>query len=330
MGEDEDDYYGSGDGYDGYGSGDALARAAAEEEFESSDRRPWTDLIPRFRVKVEPMTTLKLRKRFYPFKTVIELGADYNTQVRGVVLCWGSRWCACSTYVCALSTDYNLSTPTQQTDRCVAVQELVGGPHHRRPPHRQGPVRTYIPTPIIHPPFPTYHHQHIIYTHPPHTRELQFSKTWLVTLGDQDDIATRLKFRAGIDTGTWRSYARLGFRCVCYTLCVGGCVAWDASVVSTACVRAPDANPSIYTPQQNQNQDGAHPAAEPQGRGHAPAAAAAGWDGGPRQAGGPRQPMPPRAGGAWVLMLGLWMWVSSFPLPGSCCVLDRLTDRLVD
>lgn len=43
-------------------------------------------------------------------------------------------------------------------------------------------------------------------------RELQFSKTWLVTLGDQDDIATRLKFRAGIDTGTWRSYARLGFR----------------------------------------------------------------------------------------------------------------------
>lgn len=40
------------------------------------------------------------------------------------------------------------------------------------------------------------------------TRELQFSKTWLVTLGDQDDIATRLKFRAGIDTITWRSYAR--------------------------------------------------------------------------------------------------------------------------
>lgn len=56
--------------------------AAAEREFESSDRRPWTDLIPRFRVKVEPLTTLKLRKRFYPFKTVIELGADYNTQVR--------------------------------------------------------------------------------------------------------------------------------------------------------------------------------------------------------------------------------------------------------
>ncbi len=65
VGEDEDDYYGLGgeggsDGY-GYGGDASLARAAEEErEFESSDRRPWTDLIPRFRVKVEPMTTLKV------------------------------------------------------------------------------------------------------------------------------------------------------------------------------------------------------------------------------------------------------------------------------
>ncbi|TFJ81616.1 hypothetical protein NSK_006867 [Nannochloropsis salina CCMP1776] len=120
--------------------------AAAEREFESSDRRPWTDLIPRFRVKVEPLTTLKLRKRFYPFKTVIELGADYNTQIG--VWQFKSSW----------------------EDRIIGGRLTVKG------------------------------------------RELQFSKTWLVTLGDQDDIATRLKFRAGIDTGTWRSYARLGFR----------------------------------------------------------------------------------------------------------------------
>jgi len=92
MGEDEDDMMGGGVGgdysnplFEGEGGGREGGRAeaaAAEREFESSDRRPWTDLIPRFRVKVEPMTTLKLRKRFYPFKTVIELGADYNTQVR--------------------------------------------------------------------------------------------------------------------------------------------------------------------------------------------------------------------------------------------------------
>lgn len=128
------------------GEGGRAEAAAAEREFESSDRRPWTDLIPRFRVKVEPMTTLKLRKRFYPFKTVIELGADYNTQIG--VWQFKSSW----------------------EDRIIGGRLTVKG------------------------------------------RELQFSKTWLVTLGDQDDIATRLKFRAGIDTGTWRSYARLGFR----------------------------------------------------------------------------------------------------------------------
>ena len=86
MGEDEDDVMDGGVGGDYFnplvdGEGGRAEAAAAEREFESSDRRPWTDLIPRFRVKVEPMTTLKLRKRFYPFKTVIELGADYNTQV---------------------------------------------------------------------------------------------------------------------------------------------------------------------------------------------------------------------------------------------------------
>ena len=40
--------------------------------------------IPRIQVKVEPNTTLKLRKRFRPlFKTLVTLGADFNTQ-RGV------------------------------------------------------------------------------------------------------------------------------------------------------------------------------------------------------------------------------------------------------
>ncbi len=145
LGDDEDDMGGEYfdplvDGGRGAGGPDS------EREFESSDRRPWTDLIPRFRVKVEPMTTLKLRKRFYPFKTVIELGADYNTQIG--VWQFKSSW----------------------EDRIIGGRLTVKG------------------------------------------RELQFSKTWLVTLGDQDDIATRLKFRAGIDTGTWRSYARLGFR----------------------------------------------------------------------------------------------------------------------
>lgn len=38
--------------------------------------------IPRIQVKVEPNTTLKLRKRFRPlFKTVVTLGADFNNRL---------------------------------------------------------------------------------------------------------------------------------------------------------------------------------------------------------------------------------------------------------
>jgi len=38
--------------------------------------------LPRVQVRVEPTTTLKLRKRFRPlFKTVVTLGADFNTQL---------------------------------------------------------------------------------------------------------------------------------------------------------------------------------------------------------------------------------------------------------
>jgi hypothetical protein len=37
--------------------------------------------VPKIQVRVEPNTTLKLRKRFRPLKTVVMLGADFNTQL---------------------------------------------------------------------------------------------------------------------------------------------------------------------------------------------------------------------------------------------------------
>jgi hypothetical protein len=39
------------------------------------------DLFPNIRVHCEPTTTLKLRKKFSPLKTVLTLGADYNTNI---------------------------------------------------------------------------------------------------------------------------------------------------------------------------------------------------------------------------------------------------------
>jgi hypothetical protein len=69
-----------------------------EEELRNEQRRGrWTfiddtdpvvsviksvrDLFPNIRVSCEPTTTLKLRKSFKPLKTVLTLGADYNTNI---------------------------------------------------------------------------------------------------------------------------------------------------------------------------------------------------------------------------------------------------------
>lgn len=43
-------------------------------------------------------------------------------------------------------------------------------------------------------------------------RELQLSKTWLLSVGAVEDLVTRLRFRAAIDLGTAKAYARIGFR----------------------------------------------------------------------------------------------------------------------
>jgi hypothetical protein len=48
-------------------------------------------------------------------------------------------------------------------------------------------------------------------------RELQIAKTWRVTLdqskiGSREDLVSAVRFRAGVDLGTLKAYARFGFR----------------------------------------------------------------------------------------------------------------------
>lgn len=103
--------------------------------------------IPRIQVRVEPNTTLKLRKRFSPlFKTMVTLGADFNTQLG--VWQFKSSW----------------------EDKIIGGRLTLAG------------------------------------------RELQLSKTWLLSVGAVEDLVTRLRFRAAIDLGTAKAYARFGFR----------------------------------------------------------------------------------------------------------------------
>lgn len=43
-------------------------------------------------------------------------------------------------------------------------------------------------------------------------RELQLSKSWMLALGDREDLAARLRFKLGIDLYSGRTYCRFGFR----------------------------------------------------------------------------------------------------------------------
>lgn len=104
------------------------------------------DLFPNIRISCEPTTTLKLRKVFTPLKTVLTLGADYNTNA-GV---WQFR----STW----------------EDSIIGGRISVAG------------------------------------------REIMLSKSWLIKVMDSEDVATRLKFKAAVNTKDWTASAKFGFR----------------------------------------------------------------------------------------------------------------------
>lgn len=104
------------------------------------------DKFPGLKVRTDPRTTLKLRKRFRPLKTVLTLGADFETQLG--VWQFKSSW----------------------------EDSLIGG-------------RLTL-----------------------NGRELQMSKTWLLSVGAVEDLVTRLRLRAAVDLATGKAYARFGFR----------------------------------------------------------------------------------------------------------------------
>eukprot|EP00611_Tribonema_gayanum_P031783 TRINITY_DN926_c0_g1_i2.p1 TRINITY_DN926_c0_g1~~TRINITY_DN926_c0_g1_i2.p1 ORF type:complete len:264 (+),score=29.83 TRINITY_DN926_c0_g1_i2:174-965(+) len=104
------------------------------------------DLFPHVSLSCEPTTTLKLRKIFTPLKTVVTLGADYNTNI-GV---WQFR--------------------SSWEDSIIGGRISVAG------------------------------------------RELMLSKSWLIKVMDSEDVATRLKFKAAVNTKDWTAYAKFGLR----------------------------------------------------------------------------------------------------------------------
>ncbi|KAL7570639.1 hypothetical protein ACA910_014913 [Epithemia clementina (nom. ined.)] len=101
---------------------------------------------PKIHCRVEPTTTLKIRKTFRPLKTIVQVGADFNTQLS--VWQFKSSW----------------------EDALIGGKLTLAG------------------------------------------RELQFTKSWQLSVGAMGDLVTRLKLRAAVDLQTWKAYARIGFR----------------------------------------------------------------------------------------------------------------------
>mmetsp|Transcript_1652 Transcript_1652/g.3541 ORF Transcript_1652/g.3541 Transcript_1652/m.3541 type:complete len:330 (-) Transcript_1652:67-1056(-) len=132
------------------GAAAATAPQYADSTGVASSLRGWfdgnRDKFPGLKVRTDPQTTLKLRKRFRPLKTVLTLGADFNTQLG--VWQFKSSW----------------------------EDSLIGG-------------RLTL-----------------------NGRELQMSKTWLLSVGAVEDLVTRLRLRAAVDMATGKAYARFGFR----------------------------------------------------------------------------------------------------------------------
>mmetsp|Transcript_28338 Transcript_28338/g.37082 ORF Transcript_28338/g.37082 Transcript_28338/m.37082 type:complete len:273 (+) Transcript_28338:244-1062(+) len=101
---------------------------------------------PKLQIRVEPTTTIKIRKTFRPLKTIVRLGADFNTQLG--VWQFKSSW----------------------EDDIIGGKLTLNG------------------------------------------RELQMTKSWQLSVGAMEDLVTRLRFRAAVDLGTMKAYARVGFR----------------------------------------------------------------------------------------------------------------------
>lgn len=107
---------------------------------------PTLEKMPKIVCRVEPTTTLKLRKTFRPLKTIIRMGADFNTQLG--VWQFQSSW----------------------EDAIIGGKLTLAG------------------------------------------RELQFTKSWQLSVGAVEDLVTRLRFRAAVNLQTFQAYARVGFR----------------------------------------------------------------------------------------------------------------------
>ena len=152
--------------------------------------------LPKLNVRLEPTTTLKIRKTFRPLKTIIRIGADFNTQL-GV---WQFKTSWEDTIIGGKLTlagkELQLTKSWQlKVGTSLFSQQSI---YHVMSCHVMSCIVTYPPTALC------------LYAFCMCGATLMSVPP--VTLGPVDDLVTRLRFRAAVDLQTAKAYCRVGFR----------------------------------------------------------------------------------------------------------------------
>lgn len=156
---------------------------------------PKLENLPRIVCRVEPTTTLKLRKSFRPLGTIVQMGADFNTQrgvwqfkssweepiIGGKLTLIGNELHITKSWRLYVGTsNISFALQIEHVNESTDSIQLPSHPYHHYHPHRH----------------PHCHLEHF----------------WLLVAGAVEDLVTRLRFRAAINLQTFQAYARVGFR----------------------------------------------------------------------------------------------------------------------
>jgi hypothetical protein len=139
---------------------------------------------PKVQCRIEPTTTLKIRKTFRPFKTIVRLSAQYNTQIG--IWKFHSSW-----EDTIIGGKFTLAGRKEL--QFTKSWSLTGGNFlsGRRTSNTNTKQKLNEPTT---------------------TSTLMQGPSTTTTTNVMDDMVTRLRLRAAVDLQTWKAYVRVGFR----------------------------------------------------------------------------------------------------------------------
>lgn len=141
--------------------------------------RPTMKDWPKVQCRIEPTTTLKIRKTFRPFKTIVRLSAQYNTQIG--IWKFHSSW-----EDTIIGGKFTLAGRKEL--QFTKSWSLTGGNFLSGSSKKKKNENTAS------------------------SASTPGETTGASTTNIMDDMVTRLRVRAAVDLQTWKAYVRVGFR----------------------------------------------------------------------------------------------------------------------